>query len=57
MPLSFMITPIMNFKTPLAISLGIIIITLTIYLISKVLIKNDLKTCCFYWINHSNYGY
>ncbi len=47
MPLSFMITPIMNFKTPLAISLGIIIITLTIYLISKVLIKNDLKTCCF----------
>ncbi|MCC0782003.1 hypothetical protein IR152_02505 [Clostridioides sp. ES-S-0108-01] len=48
MPLSFMITPIMNFKTPLAISLGIIIITLTIYLISKVLIKNDLKNMLFF---------
>ncbi|MCC0646359.1 MULTISPECIES: hypothetical protein [unclassified Clostridioides] len=48
MPLSFMITPIMNFKTPVAISLGIIIITLTIYLISKVLIKNDLKNILFF---------
>jgi hypothetical protein len=48
MPLVFLISPIYNFKTPLTITLGIIITTAILYLIGIKLFKNDIKQMCLY---------
>ena len=49
MPLSFMLAPLMNFKTPISISLGIFATTLILYLLGRKLFKdNDIKHMGFF---------
>ena len=43
MPLVFLLAPIFNFKTPVSMTIGIIITTLALYLLGRVLFKDDLK--------------
>jgi hypothetical protein len=48
MPLSFMIAPLMNFKTPMGILLGIFAVAVGLYVIGRVFIKDDLKHMGFF---------
>lgn len=48
MPLSFLLSPIMNLKTPLTISAGIILTTIIFYIIGKKFFKDDLKHMGFF---------
>lgn len=50
MPLVFLLAPIFNFKTPVSIIIGIIITTLALYLLGRVLFKDDLKQMGFFAI-------
>ena len=47
MPLAFLLAPIFNFKTPVAMTIGIIITTLILYALGRVLFKDDLKQMGF----------
>ena len=48
MPLVFLLAPIFNFKTPVSMTIGIIITTLALYLLGRVLFKDDLKQMGFF---------
>ena len=48
MPLAFLLAPIFNFKTPVAMTIGIIITTLILYALGRVLFKDDLKQMGFF---------
>ena len=48
MPLAFLLAPIFNFKTPVSMTIGIIITTLVLYLLGRVLFKDDLKQMGFF---------
>lgn len=48
MPLSFIVSPIFNFKQPMAITGGILLTTLVFYLIGKRLFKDDIKQMGFF---------
>lgn len=48
MPLAFLLAPIFNFKTPVSMTIGIIITTLILYLLGKLLFKDDLKQMGFF---------
>lgn len=48
LPISFLISPIFNFKSQLGISIGIILTTLILYLIGKKLFKDDIKHMAFF---------
>ena len=48
MPLSFIVSPIFNFKQPITITGGILLTTLVLYLIGKKLFKDDIKQMGFF---------
>lgn len=48
MPLAFLLAPIFNFKTPVSMTIGIIITTLVLYLVGRLLFKDDLKQMGFF---------
>ena len=48
MPLAFLLAPIFNFKTPIFMTIGIIITTLALYLLGRILFKDDLKQMGFF---------
>ncbi len=48
MPLAFLLAPIFNFKTPVSMTIGIIITTLALYLLGRILFKDDLKQMGFF---------
>ncbi|MCI9259140.1 MULTISPECIES: hypothetical protein [Romboutsia] len=48
MPLVFLLAPIFNFKTPVSMTIGIIITTLVLYLLGRLLFKDDLKQMGFF---------
>lgn len=48
MPLSFLMAPIFNFKTSVSITVGILVITIVLYLLGRKLFKNDLKNMGFF---------
>lgn len=48
MPLVFLLAPIFNFKTPVAMTIGIIITTLALYLLGRLLFKDDIKQMGFF---------
>lgn len=48
LPISFLIAPIFNFKTPVSISVGIIGVTLGLYILGRILFKDDLKHMGFF---------
>ena len=48
MPLSFLVSPIFNFKTPVTITAGIIFLTLVFYIIGRMLFKDDIKHMGFF---------
>ena len=48
MPLSFMVSPIFNFKQPITITGGILLTTLVLYLIGRKLFKDDIKQMGFF---------
>ena len=48
MPLVFLLAPIFNFKTPVSMTIGIIITTLALYLLGRILFKDDLKQMGFF---------
>lgn len=48
MPLAFILAPIFNFKTPLLMTVGIIGTTLALYLLGRLLFKDDLKQMGFF---------
>ncbi len=48
MPLTFMLAPVFNFKTPVLMTLGIIGMTLALYTLGRVLFKDDLKQMGFF---------
>lgn len=48
MPLSFLVAPIFNFKTPMTITSGILLTTLVLYIIGRTLFKDDLKQMGFF---------
>jgi len=48
MPLAFLLAPIFNFKTPVFMTIGIIITTLALYLLGRILFKDDLKQMGFF---------
>ncbi|HSQ89492.1 hypothetical protein [Romboutsia sp.] len=48
MPLSFIVSPIFNFKQPMAITGGILLTTLAFYLIGRKLFKDDIKQMGFF---------
>ena len=48
MPLVFLLATIFNFKTPVSMTIGIIITTLALYLLGRVLFKDDLKQMGFF---------
>lgn len=50
MPLAFLTAPIFNFKEPITITVGIVLITLAFYLIGRALFKDDLKQMGFFAI-------
>lgn len=47
MPLAFLLAPIFNFKTPVSITIAIIMTTLILYLLGRLLFKDDLKQMGF----------
>lgn len=47
MPLAFLLAPIFNFKTPVSITIAIIMTTLILYILSRFLFKDDLKQMGF----------
>lgn len=48
MPLAFLTAPLLNFKQPVTITLGIILTTLILYVIGRVLFKDDIKQMGFF---------
>lgn len=49
MPLSFMMAPLLNFKTPIGILVGIFSVAIVLYIIGRILFKdNDLKNMGFF---------
>ncbi|WP_296645003.1 hypothetical protein [Romboutsia sp. 13368] len=48
MPLAFILAPIFNFKTPLLMTIGIIGTTVALYLLGRLLFKDDLKQMGFF---------
>ncbi len=48
MPLAFLLAPIFNFKMPVSMTIGIIITTLVLYLLGRLLFKDDLKQMGFF---------
>lgn len=48
MPLAFLLAPILNFKEPTTIAIGVVLTTLVLYLIGRTLFKDDLKQMGFF---------
>lgn len=48
MPLSFLVAPIFNLKTPITITVGILLTTLAFYALGRWLFKEDLKQMGFF---------
>ena len=48
MPVAFLLAPIFNFKTPISMTIGLIITTIGLYLLGRVLFKDDLKQMGFF---------
>ncbi|MGX4598895.1 hypothetical protein [Faecalimicrobium sp. JNUCC 81] len=50
LPISFLIAPVLNLKTPESISSGIILTTLVLYIIGRKVLKDDVKHMAFFSI-------
>ncbi len=48
LPISFLVAPILNFKSQFGISAGIVFTTLVLYIIGKKMFKDDLKHMAFF---------
>ena len=48
MPVAFLLAPIFNFKTPILMATGVVITTVGLYLLGRVLFKDDLKQMGFF---------
>ncbi len=48
MPLALLLAPIFNFKTPVSITAGIVFVTIVLYLLGRLLFKEDLKQMGFF---------
>ncbi|MEG1311490.1 MAG: hypothetical protein RR942_08030 [Romboutsia sp.] len=50
LPISFLLAPMFNFKTPITISIGIVLTTLILYILGKKMFKDDIKHMGFFAI-------
>lgn len=48
LPLVFLVSPIFNLSTPISITLGIVVTLIILYLIGKILFKDDVKYMAFF---------